>query len=233
MKSARNSPDTIMSTRYIRHLARLSIWPLGIVAQPFTFLAHNVGHMWYRNAVVSILLLVCFALRSRRQAVKDHESWRRPWPMWAALLTGIVCGGLLLAASHVGYHLVSSVWPGIHRPVHALYSRVNSPPGIPWVFALLPIAVVAEEIFWRDEVITRMTQQSNPSDIAATLMPIVVAAGVYALTVASSGSVILVIAAVILGILWGIQRVITGTLVVPVMTHLIWNVGLFFLWPVI
>ena len=233
------------------NVANVAIWILGMFAQPFTFLATNVWSMWYRNAAASTVLLICWyyyqsttvhtdelTSASRSRGTQSQTARHSPfidWPMWAKISSAIACGFVLLVASHIGYGVVSMIFPNISDAVGALYARVNTQPGLPGVLLLLPIAVVAEELFWRQVVLDKLLRVSSVRDGSfktKQAMPILISAALYAVTVASSGSIILVIAALCLGVFWGVQKMMTGTLLVPVITHLIWNAGLFFVWPV-
>jgi len=240
----------------IRQISNAGFILLGFLAQPFTFLADTIGTMWYRNLVVSGLLLLFFVLRISTSASSEEFQidyafgsghWMRGvrnWPLWLAITVSAICGILLIVISHVGYQAIETLWPAIDGSVHALYNRVNTSPGQPFVYAFLLIAVLAEELFWRHEVIRLLSighrnqllrkifGQGCCEERYGTLVPIIVSAILYSITVASSGSVILVVAALFLGTFWGVQHIITGTIWAPATTHLLWNAGLFFLWPI-
>ncbi|NLJ53774.1 MAG: hypothetical protein GX344_06530 [Intrasporangiaceae bacterium] len=51
------------------------------------------------------------------------------------------------------------------------------------------------------------------------------------LVTAASGIPLLVFAAVILGVAVGLQRRVTGGVLAPIITHLIWSLGMLFLLP--
>ena len=55
----------------------------------------------------------------------------------------------------------------------------------------------------------------------------------YALATVATGNVMLVFAAVVLGLLVGLQRRVTGGVLGPMIIHVIWSMSMLFLLPVL
>ncbi|MEO7059067.1 MAG: type II CAAX endopeptidase family protein [Lapillicoccus sp.] len=137
----------------------------------------------------------------------------RPW--LSALLVGLAVVALFavggLGVSHVEV---------LRAPVNAVldHARYGS------LVAVAVIALVngvAEEIFFRGALFAAIGRRA----------PVVVSTAIYTLTTVAAGNAMLVFAALVLGLLVGLQRRITGGILAPIITHLIWSLGMLFLLP--
>ena len=79
---------------------------------------------------------------------------------------------------------------------------------------------VAEEMFFRGALF-------DPS----SRRPVVTTAVAYTLVTATSGIALLALAALLLGLLTGVQRRAGGGILAPVVTHLVWSLGMLTLLP--
>ncbi len=61
--------------------------------------------------------------------------------------------------------------------------------------------------------------------------PVLWTTGLYAATTAVTGNPMLVLAAIILGLLVGLQRRVTGGILGPMLTHVIWSLSMLFILP--
>jgi membrane protease YdiL (CAAX protease family) len=78
-------------------------------------------------------------------------------------------------------------------------------------------AAPGEEALWRGAVFARATRR-----LGAGWRPVVEATATYAAFVALSGSLVLVLAALVCGAVWARQRQVTGSLVPSVVSHAVW-----------
>jgi len=83
-----------------------------------------------------------------------------------------------------------------------------------WVLALTAVNAVAEELFFRG---TMMDVFTNRSAVIATT-------AVYAVVTSAGGNVALVLAAVVMGAVFAVERRWTRSLVTPIVTHVTWSV---------
>ena len=136
--------------------------------------------------------------------VRDGERRR---PVVLPVLTGLVAAATVVAAA-----LIAREIPPLHADLAGVLS--HAPHGaVLAVGALTLLNGAAEEVFFRGCV--------YPA--AGGRHPVVVSTAVYALVVAVTGSFVLVLAAVALGLLLGLQRRATGGILAPILTHLSWS----------
>ena len=83
-----------------------------------------------------------------------------------------------------------------------------------WVLALTAVNAVAEELFFRG---TMMDVFTNRSAVIATT-------AAYAVVTSAGGNVALVLAAVVMGAVFAVERRWTRSLVTPIVTHVTWSV---------
>src|SRR4029078_1321132 len=81
---------------------------------------------------------------------------------------------------------------------------------------------VAEELFFR-----------GPLAAAVPRRPVAVTTGAYALATSATGNPMLVLAAVLLGTLVGLERRATGGIQPPVITHVVWSLTMLFALPLV
>lgn len=134
------------------------------------------------------------------------------------VVQSLALGGLLVALFLAGAVLVSRV-PALVREVDAVldHARLGST-------ALILIVVVvngiAEELYFRGALYAAVGRHAVP--ITTVL---------YALTTAGTGNPMLVLAAAFLGVLTGLQRRVTGGVLGPILTHIVWSSAMVFLLP--
>jgi membrane protease YdiL (CAAX protease family) len=80
---------------------------------------------------------------------------------------------------------------------------------------------VAEEIFFRGAVFAAATRH----------LPVVVSTLVYTATTVATGNLILVFAAIAVGLVLGLQRRATGGVLAPTITHVTWSLLMLLVLP--
>ncbi len=137
------------------------------------------------------------------------------------IVQALILGTLLLAAFLAGAALVAPV-PYLRGPLIVLLDHARY--GIlPVVAILTALVAVGEEIFFRGALYAAVGGQQ--ALLVTTL--------VYALTTIPSGLPLMVIAAALVGVVTGLQRRVSGGVLGPIITHLIWSLGLLFLLPLV
>ena len=140
---------------------------------------------------------------------------RRHRPLLSPILVGLVAVAVFTA----GAPLVAQV-PVLRASLDEVldYARYASVP----VVALITMASgVAEELFFRGALFAAV----------APTRPVLVTTAIYALTTVTTGNVMLVVAAVLLGLLVGVQRQLTGGGLAPALTHVTWSLGMLLILP--
>lgn len=131
-----------------------------------------------------------------------------------------LCLGLLLLAVFLAGALLVAQLPVLAQPVDDLLDHVRFG-WLPLVLALTVVNGIAEEIFFRGALYAAIPQRWT---VAVTTV-------VYALTTVVSGVPLLVFAAVLLGLVCGLQRRVTGGVLGPIITHITWSTGMLLLLP--
>lgn len=92
----------------------------------------------------------------------------------------------------------------------------------PGLVVVTLVAGICEELFFRGALYDAVHRH-----------PVLVTTAVYAVATAATGNVMLAFAAVLLGIVTGLQRRATGGVLAGAITHVTWSVGMLFLLPLI
>nr|WP_221935601.1 CPBP family intramembrane glutamic endopeptidase [Janibacter cremeus] len=91
------------------------------------------------------------------------------------------------------------------------------------VWAITVINGIGEELFFRGALFAAVGRRH----------PITVTTVVYALATLATGNLMLAFAALVLGVLTGAQRRVTGGVLAPIITHVIWSTAMLLLLPLV
>jgi membrane protease YdiL (CAAX protease family) len=135
-------------------------------------------------------------------------------PVVTPVLLGLGLVGIFL----VGGLVVRQV-PFLDEQVRSVLDHANEGA---WPLLVLVTAVngIAEELFFR-----------GAAYAATPRYPVPVTTLAYTLATLATGNVMLAFAAVLLGIVVGLQRRASGGILAPVLTHVTWSVSMLFLLP--
>ncbi|WZX99137.1 type II CAAX endopeptidase family protein [Bacillus sp. FSL W7-1360] len=168
---------------------------------------------------LTLTLLATIALSSSHIPMR-----RRPTliHVTVASLTAI----LLYICFAIGKLLIITTGIPLLDALERLYSTVR--PTENWHFSLLFILIIpAEELFWRGYVINKFPHQWSVAS------KVVIAAALYAIAHLASGNVLLSTAAFVCGIGWGWLFIHTKSIWPPIISHLLFNILLLVLFPLI
>ena len=134
----------------------------------------------------------------------------------ADIAVGVVSAAVLWAVFWIGDRLVTRVFPRLSAQVDALYDvrRETSRRTMPFVLAVIG---PAEEVFWRGLVQSR-------AGVAVALLG-------YTLVHVWERKPILLLAALVGGAFWGALFAWTGSLVAPIVSHLLWDLAIIVWFP--
>ncbi len=139
---------------------------------------------------------------------------------------GLIAGAALYGLSLLGLVMLSRMWPAWEAHARTMYAwRAGHPPL--FIGTTLVMIVLAEEVLWRG-VVARYFMERH-----GTVPGIVYAAAIYALAHAATLNPVLLLAALGCGIYWGCLYAATDDLVPPTISHLLWDILLLFLFPVV
>ncbi|MGE9807265.1 CPBP family intramembrane glutamic endopeptidase [Janibacter sp. G1551] len=127
---------------------------------------------------------------------------------------------LLAVAVFVAGALVVGRVPWLAGPVDDVldHARYGS---LPLVWAITVVNGVGEELFFRGALFASVGRRHA---VAITTV-------IYALVTAATGNLLLTFASLLLGVVVGAQRRVTGGVLAPVITHVIWSSSMLFLLP--
>lgn len=131
----------------------------------------------------------------------------------------IIVGVAAVLVFLVGALVVARV-PPLRGPVESVlgYSQAGS---LPLVVAITVANGLAEELYFRGALFAAVGRRHA----------VVVTAALYALATLATANLMLVFAAAVLGLITGLQRRVTGGILAPMITHVIWSTGMLLLLP--
>jgi membrane protease YdiL (CAAX protease family) len=140
---------------------------------------------------------------------------RNQRPVITGTTIGLVLGGAFVAGGLVARQI---------RPVNDLIVRVlefSNHGSLPLIVAITLVNGVAEELFFRGALYTALGR----------FYPVVVSTVLYVCATLASGNPMLGFAAIILGTVCAWERRMTGGVLAPVLTHLIWGLVMVLVLP--
>jgi membrane protease YdiL (CAAX protease family) len=146
------------------------------------------------------------------RTVRGDEPGPRPLVMPAGY--GVLLAGLFA----VGGLLVRQV-PWLDTQVRQVLDHTQHG-SVPLLVLITALNGVAEELFFRGALYA-----------AATRHPVVVTTIAYTAATLATGNVMLAFAAMLLGVLVGLERRATGGIQAPIITHVVWSVSMLFVLP--
>ena len=134
------------------------------------------------------------------------------------VLTPIAVGAVLVGIFWVGGLVVRQI-PFLDHQVRSVLDHANQGA---WPLLVLVTAVngIAEELFFRGAAYAAVPRN-----------PVLVTTIAYTLATLATGNVMLAFAAVLLGVVVGLQRRASGGILAPILTHVTWSVSMLFLLP--
>lgn len=135
------------------------------------------------------------------------------------VLQPLVLGGAAVGIFVIGALIVARI-PPLRDSVNAVldHARFSS---LPAVVIITLINGVAEELFFRGALFAAIGAR----------FPVLISTAIYGLTTVTTGNVMLVFAAVVLGLLVGLQRRVTGGVLAPMIIHCTWSMSMLLVLP--
>jgi membrane protease YdiL (CAAX protease family) len=157
---------------------------------------------------------------------------RADWSRWFRVSVGRVAGGVGLGIALAGlswwaWLLAVQLPLDLEPAVAGLYATLRMPPGPVIGLPLVVLTIVAEEIIFRGLLQESLRARLGPARAIGAV------AALYAVANLGSGTWVLPVMALLLGAFWGWLAERTRGLVVPLLCHLVWDIILFVLLPLI
>jgi len=132
----------------------------------------------------------------------------------------------LVAATHLGFQLIRMVSPGLAAAVGGLYASIDLGASRPILALVTVIIVIGEELVWRGVAIDVISERRSRLEVGAASVAL------YVLPQLPGHVPVLIAAATVMGGVFAAQRILTGRVTDPVLTHAIWSVAVFVVFPV-
>lgn len=146
-------------------------------------------------------------------------------PHARAVLIGLGVGVTMTALTYPVFRLAVAVYPDLEPQVQGLYIGARSTT-LPHALAWMSAIILAEELMFRGAWPAALERWMPRR--GAFLVSLIT----YALAQFGTGSWIVVGMAAVCGSIWTLQRLYTGSLLSPLIAHLIWSPTVILLYPV-
>ncbi|PAE43181.1 CPBP family intramembrane glutamic endopeptidase [Bacillus sp. 7884-1] len=164
----------------------------------------------------SLLILITYAMF--QEAVDDEASF------FKYLSLGTVSGLILYLVFWMGIQAFDVLNLPFEKSVNKLYRWFA--PALFWQYlALILVAAPGEELFWRGFVQKRLLHYFGP------LMSIFIGALLYASVHIYSGTLILMLAAFLSGLLWGALYLWKRSMPLVIVSHIVFDIMIFIILP--
>jgi len=191
-----------------------------ILAFVFWYLTFAVKllNFWLSMSIAATILTVLsikftgFVLRKQEVNVKN-------------ILIGIVSAGILYGIYAGGNYFSQQIFHFARPEISSIYDIRNEGQILIISLVLLFITSPAEELFWRGFL--QRWAMSKFGQARGWL----VAAAIYGAVHILSGNFMLTMAAWIAGLFWGLLYWKTGSIFACIISHALWTVSIFVLWP--
>ena len=157
----------------------------------------------------------------------------RPTLRSAAL--GLGAGMTMVLLTHWAFAGVERLLPRVRPATQELLWLLNVVSFSPTARAGLIVVIAAcEEVLFRGLLPFAGADAASRAHVPSRreLVQLLGFTGLYALTTSPLGSPLLVLCALICGTAWGLMRLLTGSLLVPLLAHVVWDLGVLLLWPI-
>jgi len=143
-----------------------------------------------------------------------HDDLRRP-------VAGAIVLGLVLAGVFVVGALVVRELPLVDRQISSVLSHANA--GVtPLLLFITVVNGIAEELFFRGALYAAVPRH-----------PVAVSTVAYVVATLATGNFMLAFAAILLGVVTGLERRASGGVLAPVLTHVTWSTVMLFALPLL
>jgi membrane protease YdiL (CAAX protease family) len=203
--------------------------PLVLALTLFPFLLHfrRLGPLdfwWAMGLVVAVLVVSALAVDRDYAAILREDVRTRP--LWKIAL-GVLSAAALYGVFYLGEGLVRRFLPMGGEGIGAVYALRSGAPTLRIGLLLLVVIGPGEELFWRGYL--QRTWQNRIG--RAPALPFAVA--VYTAVHIASGNPVLVLAAAVCGLFWGYLYLRSGSVLLVAVSHTVWDLAVFLLFPLV
>ncbi len=181
----------------------------------------NYIHFWMvmsvSGAVLTFLSIVFYG-----SELKRHFRWSIK-----DLILGVVSAAVLWGVFWLGNFFSTLLFPFAEGQIDTIYGMKT---GFNyWIVGILLVCLIgpAEEIFWRGYVQQRLSEKYSG------IVSILIATVVYAFVHISSLNFMLIMAALVCGLFWALLYRYNQNLLTVMVSHALWDVAVFILFPIV
>jgi len=213
------------SESFTSHHPTLLITLLAIALYLPLFFTQGIGafDFWWwmgANAVIVLAFVAVFDPGWRRLLIDDFKSGI-PNKVFFGLLSAV----LLYAVFYVGNIASRMIFDFAAAGIESVYAfKEGAAPIRVWLLISLLIGP-GEELFWRGFIQRRYMDRFGawPGLVGATAL--------YALVHVGSMNPMLILAAALCGLFWGLMFMWKRSLIMIIISHTVWDIAVFLLWP--
>jgi len=183
----------------------------------------SFGLRWFNFWVsmpTSVAIIALLAWDSSKPLIPAQER------LWQEALWGLGCAAFLYLTFFIGNQVAGLLFDFAPAQVKSIYALQEQVPT--WLIVLILIFVTSpgEEIFWRGFVQRNLTARLG--NIKGWLL----AAILYAAVHIASLNFILVMAALVAGLIWGLLFIYRKSLSAAIISHIVWVILVFIIAPI-
>ncbi|MCG6909461.1 MAG: CPBP family intramembrane metalloprotease [Deltaproteobacteria bacterium] len=145
--------------------------------------------------------------------------------VWKKAGLGLASATALYAVFYLGNTTARHLLPFAGRGIENVYAFKDNVSAVRIALLMAFVIGPGEELFWRGFLQRRLQMEKGP------LRGFLLATTVYTAVHLASGNLMLVLAAGVCGLFWGFLYLRTGSLLVNVISHTIWDLVIFLIFP--
>ena len=201
----------------------ITLFAVALFTIMFVFKQTGGFDFWYwMSSNLLILLTLVFILdgNNKKEIIRDVRE--NPFKK---IFLGLIAALALFVVFYIGNILIRLIFERAGEGIQNVYSFKQE--AAPWRIGLLMLLIIGpgEELFWRGYLQRRMGMKIGKMAgfLGATFL--------YTAVHIATGNVVLVLAALICGLFWGWLYMKYRSMIINVVSHTVWDVGVFILLP--
>jgi len=201
----------------------ITLFAVALFTTMFIFKQAGGFDFWYwmsSNLLVLLSLVFILDKSNAQEIISDFRE--NPY---RKIFMGLIAAVALFVVFYAGNILIRLIIEGAGEGIQNVYSFKQE--ASPWRIALLMLLIIGpgEELFWRGYLQRRLGMRFGkmPGFLVATFL--------YTAVHIATGNMVLVLAALVCGLFWGWLYMKYRSMIINVISHTVWDVGVFILLP--
>ena len=190
-----------------------------VMFTPVNLPTHSIN-FWLKMTVSTVLLIFLAFFIDRKEICRSFRF------SWKDLFSGIGSAVVLWGIFWLGNIVSTCIFPFAARQIDGVYAMKNGSNPVVICLLLLFLIGPAEEIFWRGFV------QRNFTKNFGIVLSVGLTALIYTLVHLPSFNFMLIMAAMVCGLFWGLLYYYNKNLLTVIISHALWDCAVFILFPI-